>query len=180
MATTSTKDRIVTEFYNLTLKKNIDKITVKDVVDACGISRQTFYYHFRDLPDLMEWTANEMVNQTIRTSMGKDSVLEALESFLTQLYDYRHLINSLMTSSHRVEGERILFSAIAKLIEAKMKEVLANVMMPMQDFELLIDYHTYGIVGILLKSINQPNFSPRKLAIQLNRMVEQGLKRLPD
>ncbi|UUX33590.1 TetR/AcrR family transcriptional regulator [Fundicoccus culcitae] len=174
MATTSTKERIAAEFYSLTYKKNIDKITVKDVVDACDISRQSFYYHFRDLPDVMEWTANEMVNQTIEDSMNKASVLESLEAFFTHFYEYRHLIKSLFESSHRIEGEQILFKAINRLIGTKLKERLADVMMPLQDYELLLDYHTFGIVGILVKSISQPNFSAHNLAVQINRMMERN------
>lgn len=178
MTPTSTKERIAAEFYSLTITKNIDKITVKDVVDACDISRQTFYYHFRDLPDVMEWTANEMINQTITQSMESDSVLDSLETFFTQFYDYRHLIKSLFNSTHRTEGEQILLNAIKRLIESKMKERLSEVLMPLQDFELLIDYHTFGIVGVLTKSINQPNFSPRNLAVQMNRLIEHSQNRL--
>ena len=34
--------------------KPVDKITVKELVDACGISRQTFYYHFQDIMEVIE------------------------------------------------------------------------------------------------------------------------------
>ncbi len=36
-------------------KKTLDKITVKDITDDCGVNRQTFYYHFHDVYDLVEW-----------------------------------------------------------------------------------------------------------------------------
>ena len=32
----------------------LDKITVKDIVSDCGISRNTFYYHYRDIYDLLD------------------------------------------------------------------------------------------------------------------------------
>ena len=37
-------------------KGNIDKITVKSLIEECHISRQTFYYHFQDIMDVMEWS----------------------------------------------------------------------------------------------------------------------------
>ena len=35
--------------------RTLDKITVKDIVEDCGVNRQTFYYYFRDIYDLLEW-----------------------------------------------------------------------------------------------------------------------------
>ena len=48
------KNLIAETFVKLSDEKNIDKITVKDIVEACGISRQAFYYHFRDLLEVIE------------------------------------------------------------------------------------------------------------------------------
>lgn len=40
---------------SLIIDKNIDKLTVKDIVNKCHITRQTFYYHFESIPDLFRW-----------------------------------------------------------------------------------------------------------------------------
>ena len=48
------KNLIAETFVRLSDEKNIDKITVKDIVEACGISRQAFYYHFQDLLEVIE------------------------------------------------------------------------------------------------------------------------------
>ncbi len=42
--------------------KRFDKITVKEVVECAGVNRQTFYYHFQDIYDLLEWTFSEDLN----------------------------------------------------------------------------------------------------------------------
>ncbi len=39
--------------------KSINKITIKDITDTCGLNRQTFYYHFKDIYDLLEWSFQE-------------------------------------------------------------------------------------------------------------------------
>ena len=49
-----TKREIKTRFMELLSEKNLDKITVKELVDACGISRNTFYYHYHDIFEVME------------------------------------------------------------------------------------------------------------------------------
>ena len=56
---TDNKTRIGTVFKNLLLKKPLTKITVGDIAEECGINRMTFYYHFKDIYDLVEWSCLE-------------------------------------------------------------------------------------------------------------------------
>ena len=50
-----TKKAIVTATKELTRKKPFDKISVSDIANACGLNRQTFYYHFQDKYELLSW-----------------------------------------------------------------------------------------------------------------------------
>ena len=49
-----TKKAIIESFLHLASKKPLEKITVRDVVDDCGINRNTFYYHFQDIFAVLE------------------------------------------------------------------------------------------------------------------------------
>ena len=51
----STKETLADALRKMMTVKPIDKITVKDIVDICNVNRQTFYYHFDDVYDLLEW-----------------------------------------------------------------------------------------------------------------------------
>ena len=51
-----TKYALENSLKNLLLQKPLDKITISDITDDCGISRMTFYYHFKDIYDLVEWS----------------------------------------------------------------------------------------------------------------------------
>ena len=51
-----TKRALVASLKNQLLKKPLDKVTISDITDDCGISRMTFYYHFKDIYDLVEWS----------------------------------------------------------------------------------------------------------------------------
>ena len=54
-----TKRALEASLKHLLLTKPLDKITVTDICEDCGISRMTFYYHFRDIYDLVEWVCLE-------------------------------------------------------------------------------------------------------------------------
>ena len=51
----STKEALGSALKKMMAVKAIDKITIKDLVEICGVNRQTFYYHFDDVYDLLEW-----------------------------------------------------------------------------------------------------------------------------
>ena len=54
-----TKRALEESLKKLLLKKPLDKITISDLTEDCGISRMTFYYHFKDIYDLVEWVCVE-------------------------------------------------------------------------------------------------------------------------
>ena len=49
-----TKKAIEGSFVKLLEERPLSKITVKDLVADCGINRNTFYYYFEDIPELIE------------------------------------------------------------------------------------------------------------------------------
>ena len=54
-----TKRALEQSLKNLLLKKPLNKITINDIAEDCGINRMTFYYHFKDIYDLVEWSCLE-------------------------------------------------------------------------------------------------------------------------
>jgi AcrR family transcriptional regulator len=50
-----TKRAMSASLKKLLLQKPLKDITVGDITDDCGVNRQTFYYHFQDIADLIEW-----------------------------------------------------------------------------------------------------------------------------
>ena len=48
-----TKELLTDTFWELLEEKAYSKITVNDIVNRCDVNRNTFYYHFQDIPSLM-------------------------------------------------------------------------------------------------------------------------------
>ena len=55
----TTKRALEDSLKRMLLKKSLDKITISDIAEDCGINRMTFYYHFKDIYDLVEWSCIE-------------------------------------------------------------------------------------------------------------------------
>ena len=61
-----TKKAIRDSFVKLLNEKPLSQITVRDIVEDCGVNRNTFYYYYQDLPQLMESIVNEDAERIIR------------------------------------------------------------------------------------------------------------------
>ena len=70
---TITKRALAEALKKMMEKKLLSKITVTDLAEACGINRHTFYYHFRDIYDLVEWIyCSEVELSLIHIFLGRE------------------------------------------------------------------------------------------------------------
>ena len=112
-----TKQIIARQLFAFLGYKKIEDITVKDLVDACHISRQTFYYHFHDIMDVMEWGARQAVEQARAEMMAAQEPREAVRVFAIQIVQKKEIYRKLMQSQRRAEMERILVDALRAYLQ---------------------------------------------------------------
>lgn len=60
-----TKKAIRESFIKLLNERPLNKITVKDIVEDCGVNRNSFYYHYQDLPALLEEIVSDEVKRIV-------------------------------------------------------------------------------------------------------------------
>ena len=123
------KERIAREFVRLARAGSIDRITVKDIVEACHITRQTFYYHFRDLLDVIDWSFRQAMGELAEKSLQLDSRQQVMELFLTEAVQAKDLIRRLLDSQLREQTERLLVEAVRAWFQemADRRELLEDV-----------------------------------------------------
>ena len=90
----------------LLTKKRTKKLTVKDIVEECGITRQTFYYHFQDIPDLicyiMEQGSKELLENCLAQPTLEDKIRYLLSVALKQFYSFFDQLTNESASSSLV------------------------------------------------------------------------------
>ena len=75
---------LLAEALKICMKKApLEKITVKDITDTCGISRQTYYRHFQDKQDLVNWYFEKILNESFEHMGTGKTIYEALINKLT-------------------------------------------------------------------------------------------------
>ena len=94
------KKRVIADaFIQLMQSQPADKITVKMLIDTCGISRPTFYYHFKDIPDVVEYLISGILERTCQACIKADDLKSAIRIFLDMIVDNRKLVKRLDKSA---------------------------------------------------------------------------------
>lgn len=86
-----TKQMLVDALISLSNQKPFSKITISELVNYCNINRKTFYYHFTDIYDLLEWHLNNEASLVASSFSSVDSVkdINATVAYATN-YMFQH------------------------------------------------------------------------------------------
>lgn len=98
-------------------EKPLDKITIQEIVEGCGMNRQTFYYHFEDIYDQLKWMIDQEILIPLRERAGDgDDFWQDGFKFLLQYLDENRAIylNVLRTMGYE-EGRRFLYDDVYEL-----------------------------------------------------------------
>ena len=104
-----TERAIMDAFFELLVEKPLDKVTVADIAQRCGINRNTFYYHYHDVYDLLESLIDSELRKVMEASGGADdltwdSFIEAGTHFLSE---HRAFVFHIYESSHHAMSTRL-------------------------------------------------------------------------
>ena len=168
---------IADAFAKLAAEKNIDKITVKDLVEACGISRQTFYYHFQDILEVIEWSMEQGFQRLLEKSLSAKAPEEDFLEFITASKDSERLLQKLLQSQRREQIETLLAQSVCTYLRTLVEEKGGPPEIPYEDRETALNFCTYGIVGLLLECCGKKETDRRRLAQQLLRLRGRPLNR---
>ena len=104
-----TKEIIAKTFTELLDEKPMSKITVKDIVERCGVNRNTFYYHFKDIYDLVEWSCLEDATQALQGKKTYETWQEGLQQIFEAVLENKPFIMNVYHSVSREQIETYLF-----------------------------------------------------------------------
>ena len=151
--TVNMKQMIAETLARLLEHKSVHKITVKELVDACGISRQAFYYHFQDIMEVIEWVTAQALDRTVEDSLPAPTPQEAIKSVILSIRENSVLIRHLMASQRRQEIERLLVQTSRLYLEKMFRTKAAGLTIKSSDLETAINFYSYGLVGVLLENL---------------------------
>lgn len=156
--------------------KTLDNITVGELTQTAGVSRKTFYYHFQDIYDLLEWTINED-SRVLLSELDLDNWDEELARIIEHLDANRALILNAYHSLSRAVVERELTTIFLPLVDHLLtREPGYDRLLP-EDLEFLRNLYTLGAVGIILRWVDDGLSVEHLPPLQKLQMLSRGTLR---
>ncbi|NBJ92857.1 TetR/AcrR family transcriptional regulator [Parablautia muri] len=151
----ATKTALETSLKKLLMHKKIDKITISDLTSDCGISRMAFYYHFKDIYDLVEWVCIEDGRRILQGKNTYDTWQEGMLQVFEAVLESKSFIQNVYHSISREKIENYLYKLTFNLISDVVEEKCVDTQLAPEDKAFIAEFYKFGFVGIMLGWIDR-------------------------
>mgnify|MGYP001049452151 FL=1 len=146
-----TQRLIMSTFEQMLAEMPFDKITVSALVKRCDISPNTFYYHYRDLSDLLNaWLSTAMEPFF---SGGAEHWQENLIALLNALKQRPEIVYHVSVSLSREQMERYVFLSANDFFDRLIDAELKGRALPAESKKDMADFCRYAFLGFFLRFI---------------------------
>ena len=145
-----TKQILEESLKKLMLQKPLDKITIRDLTEDCGISRMAFYYHFKDIYDLVEWSCLEDATRALAGKKTYDTWSEGLVQIFDVVYENKPFILNAYRCISRDQIESFLFHLTSDLLMNVVEEKADGTSISEEDRRFIADFYKYSFVCVML------------------------------
>ena len=143
-----TEKAIRAAFMQLLNDRPLSKITVKDISDSCGINRNSFYYHYQDIPSLIQQILSDEIDRIISEYSSVDSLAECTSAAIGFAAENKRAIYHIYNSVNRDMFEQYLWRVCEYTVKAYVGTAFAELRLDEAEREALIQYHIYETFGI--------------------------------
>ncbi len=135
-------------------RKPLEKITISDITNGCDMNRMTFYYHFRDIYDLLDWMFRDIAERVLRRGSDMDSWESALEEMFRLTLENKDFILHIYRSLGWGRAERYLYDLISPLVRVQVMKYASRADVSEENAEFVVTFLSYGITGNVVEWIN--------------------------
>lgn len=164
----NTKKLIANSLKKAMKEKPLSKITVSELIRDCGINRNTFYYHFDDIYDLLHWMfANDVIDEVKKFDFIPDSK-EAIAYIMDYVEKNDVILNCAYDSVGRDEMKRFFYddfvTIVTSIVESAERE--NNITLNADFKQFVCEFYTEALAGILIDWIKKRKNRNREEMIQ--------------
>ena len=174
----TTKQALEESLKHMLLKKPLDKITIRDITEDCGISRMAFYYHFKDIYDLVEWACIEDASKALQGKKTYETWQEGLLQIFEAVQENRPFILNAYRCISREQMERFLYQLTYGLIRGVVEEQSRGTAVSEEDKSFIAEFYKYSFVGVMLDWIRQGmSEDPAKIVERVSLVMHENIPR---
>ena len=149
-----TKLQLVAALKILMAQKSMDKITIAELTSLCNIRRQSFYYHFEDIYDLLRWMIENEAISLLKQQEGALLWKEGLLQLFRYLEENRTVCLCALKSVGRDHLRRFFEADIYAIIHRTIEQLTENIgvhnnLDSFVDVEMLTHFYVVALAGMI-------------------------------
>lgn len=177
-----TKKMIRSVFINLLNERPLNKITVKDIALACGINRNTFYYYYSDiyelLSELFQTELQSVIDEYNDTMSWEDSFLLATRFALENKKVVYHVYNSMQ----REELVNYIYNVSGNMMERYVNKISYGINASEEDMKLIAKFYQCALTEMVVQWISsgmkeEPDKTIKRIGSLFDGNIKLSLKR---
>ena len=173
-----TKRALEASLKKLLTKKPLDKITITDITEDCGINRMTFYYHFKDIYDLVEWVCVEDATRILGENKTYDTWQEGFLRIFEAVSENKTFMMNAYHSISRDQVEKYLYSLTYDLMIKVIDDKAKDMQVRDEDKKFIADFYKCSFVGVLLEWIeNGMKQDPHVIVDKMGLVMHDNITR---
>lgn len=149
-----TKKRLADTLIELLSRRSLDKITVKELVEACHVNRQTFYYNFKDIYDLVAWIFAEKTAHITPESRTAENWKDDFREIVSSMRENKSLILNAYHSLSRTHLEKYLMNWLRPIMGQLVDEAAAEAILASADRDFIVNIYSLGFVGLAMEWVD--------------------------
>lgn len=153
----NTKMLLANTLKDLLEKKSFSKVTVTEIITLSKVNRNTFYYHFEDIYDLLRWLLEQEAINIVKDYDSKDEIDMAINFTLSYIEKNRSFLKNILFSVGKKDLRRFFSKDFREIIGnfIKIDEKELGIKIDDQYRNVLTMYFTEAIAGLLIESLNK-------------------------
>ena len=171
-----TKRALEASLKNLLLQKPLSKITISDITEDCGINRMTFYYHFKDIYDLVEWVCLEDAKRALDGKSSYDTWQQGFVRIFRAVQENKPFVMNVYRCVSREQVEHYLTPLTDDLLMGVINELSADMVVREEDKAFIARVYSYAFVGLMLDWIKDDmRCDPERLVARFAFVIHDNL-----
>lgn len=156
----------------------LGKITVQQVADTCGVNRQTFYYHFQDIYELLGWIYESEAVASISAYRSYDTWTDGFLRIFRYIENNKSLCLNTLHSLAKNHLETYLYAVTNDLIMGVIEELSRALAVNEADKRFMAHFYTMGFAGLVMEWLaGGMKERPETLIERLNLLIEGNFMR---
>ena len=133
----------------LVFEKKVKKLTVKEIVQECKITRQAFYYHFEDIPELMKWVLERDSEKILKDCLEQDDPEKRIGSFFSFAVSMKPYTERGLQTNYADDITRMLDEFMLRFFRNAVEENDGDGKYSDAEKEMMVRYHCGALKSIL-------------------------------